>query len=136
MITLENRAGRLGTARFVPPLTVADAQGLAATVRRMITTQPGPVVFCCDLRQIPVLPPDVSEMLTQIMRSDNPRVERNGLIINGSSVLGLQAERMLREAGNPGRKAFRTKPEVLAWLNEVLTPAEQRELARFLDEGD
>jgi hypothetical protein len=69
-----------------------------------------------------------------MMRADNPAVERNALLVAPRTVMGLQLERMVREAGHPGRRVFRDAPSLLVWLGEVLTVEEHTELQRFLDE--
>jgi hypothetical protein len=93
------------------------------------------MIFCCDARKLPLFPPEVSDLLINVMRADNPRVLRNGLVAGPSSLFGLQIERMFREAGNPGRRSFRTRAELETWLGEVLKTPEMTRLKAFLDAG-
>jgi hypothetical protein len=50
-------------------------------------------------------------------------------------VFGLQVERVIRDANNPNRRAFRHGNELVAWLREVTTAAEQRQLEKFIRES-
>ena len=136
MMSLENRAGRLCEARFVHPCTVDETHALIASIRRIVAGSSARLVFCCDARRMAVFPPDVSELLTKVMRADNPHIEKNGLLFGDSSVFGLQIERMFREAGNPARRAFRARAELVAWIGETLSAGEKSRLAAFLDEGE
>jgi hypothetical protein len=71
------------------------------------------------------------------MRRDNPRVAANGVLV-GESNLGLfdQVEKVLREAKNPNRKVFRSRLDVAAFLDPLLTAAERDRREAFLDEGE
>ena len=60
-----------------------------------------------------------------MLKSDNPKVERSAVLIGNSSVFGLQLERMFREAGNPGRRVFRSVDTIVTWLDESLDEAER-----------
>jgi hypothetical protein len=135
MMTVERRVGRLCEARFVSPVTVAETHMLAERVRQIVGSASSALIFCCDARQLLLFPPEVSDLLTTLMRADNPRVERNGLVASATSVFMLQIERMFREAGNPGRRAFRERAALEAWLAQVLTVAERERMRAFLDEG-
>jgi hypothetical protein len=135
MMTVERHVGRLCEARFVDPATVEETHALIATIRQIFAATTGPMIFCCDARKLFLFPPEVSELLTTLMRADNPRVLRNGLVSGPSSVFGLQIERMFREAGNPGRRSFRGRAELETWLGEVLKPPEMARLRAFLDAG-
>jgi hypothetical protein len=136
MMTAQMRVGRLGEVRFAPPFAPGETDALAQSIRGLFTALgPRLIIFCCDLRPVQVFPPDVSDRLIEIMRSDNPKVERNGILIGESSVVGLQLERMVRDAGNPGRRVFRKLPQLLTWLGDVLTPAELQRVRDFLAEG-
>jgi hypothetical protein len=135
MMIVDRRVGRFGEARFVDPCTVDETHAFVASVRRILASAPGPMIFCSDARKVNVFPPEVSQLLTDMMRADNPRIERNALLVGQSSVFGLQIERMFREAQHPGRRAFRARPALEAWLEEALTGPERVRLAAFLAEG-
>ncbi len=134
MITVQNPVGRLCVARFVPPFDVAQVDKLAQEIRDILTRLPRPAIFCSDIRRTPIFPPDVSDRITAMLKSDNPKVERSAVIIGNSSLFGLQLERMFREAGNPGRRVFRTVEAITTWLDETLTPAERERVRAHLAE--
>jgi len=135
-MTIEHRVGRLCEARFASPFRPNELAPFITGVRRLLLEVGRPCIFCCDARRLLAFPPDISDGLTQMMRGDNPMVEKNGIISGGSSVFGMQIDRMFREAGNPGRRAFTKVAELEAWLAESLDPAERQRLAAFLAEGD
>ena len=124
--------GRLCVARFVPPFDVPQVDKLAQEIRQILLRLPRPAIFCSDLRTVQVFGPDVAERITAMLKSDNPRVERSAVVIGAGSVLGMQMERMFREAGNPGRRVFRTVEAIVAWLDEGLTPAERKDVRAHL----
>jgi hypothetical protein len=136
MMSMAKHVGRLCEARFVPPCTVEETEGLILNIRRVVAVTKEQLIFCCDGRQVPVFPPAVAELLTNVMRADNPHIDRNGILVSQTSIFGLQIERMFREAGNPARRTFRVRSELVTWLGETLSPAERTRLATFLDEGE
>ena len=70
------------------------------------------------------------------MRTDNPRVERNGVLGSEDALLTLQVQRLLVEAGGQDRrKVFTRATALLTWLSEVLEEPERARLGVFLDEG-
>ena len=136
MMTFLNHAGRLCEAYLTPPFTLDEAKALAGTVRKLITGLGKPAIVCADLRPVTVFPPDIADLVTDMMRSDNPRLERSAILIRDSSVFGLQIERMIRDAGSPMRRAFRVRAQLEKWLAEVLDPQEKERLKKFLDTGE
>jgi hypothetical protein len=132
VITVENPVGRLCVARFVPPFDVAQVDKLAQQIRQILTRLGRPAIFCSDIRRVQIFAPDVSDRITALLKSDNPGVERSAVVIGNSSVFGLQMERMFREAGNPGRRVFRTVDAIVTWLDEVLTPPERERIRAHL----
>jgi hypothetical protein len=82
-------------------------------------------IICADCRGIEVLSPAVSDALLETFKRDNPRLLRSALLLSpANAVFNLQVERLLREAGNPARRAFRAAEPLLSWLSEVLVPEE------------
>ncbi len=134
MITVANPVGRVCVARFVAPFDVEQVDTLAREIRDILVRLERPSIFCSDIRRAQIFPPEVADRITAMLRSDNPRVERSAVLIGASSVFGLQLERMFREAGNPGRRVFRTVEAITAWLDEVLSPLERESVRRHLVE--
>ncbi len=53
---------------------------------------------------------------------EEPRLMRTATLLNPDPVLGLQIQRMIREAGNPERRAFRDPEELGLNLTERIRP--------------
>ncbi len=124
--------GRLVELTVVYPVTVAEVQACATRVAALMTQIKGRVVIVGDIRNSPALHPDVAEAFGKLMRADNPRIERSALLVGEGAVLGLQVERMVREAKNPMRRMFRSAAAALTWLGEVTTVEERARLVEML----
>ena len=135
--TVATHVGRLIEVRVVPPLTMEDAVRFMQEVVRLTSLQTGKIVACTDLRTgTRTIDPDSIDLMAGIMRSENPRLERNALIVSAASAtFVLQMERMVKTAGTAQRRIFRTRKEAESWLGEVLSGAERGRLRTFLDEG-
>jgi hypothetical protein len=132
VLTVEIRVGRLAEAIFASPIDEPEADQFARRIGQIIRDAGRPLVFCSDLRKVRVFPPAVADRFIAMMRSDNPGVERNALLIAEGSVFSLQIERMLREGKHPGRRTFREEAPLVAYLDEVLDPPERARLRSFL----
>ena len=128
-----NPAGRLVTFRVVSPVDDANAANAAADLRKHVGAVEGRVVICTDLRDARVFSPGTTDIFVAQMKAGNPKLERSAILIGESSpTFILQLERMVREAASPDRKTFRKASELEAWLEPMLTPAEQSALHEFL----
>lgn len=134
MIRTADLASRLVGIYFEPPFSQADIAGFFQSLRGVFAARRS-LVFCSDLRQVSIFPPEISDRLVEMMRADNPFVERNAAIISSSSIFGLQVERMLREAANPARRSFRDTSSALKWLGETLDADELDAARGFLARG-
>ena len=132
MIAVTNDVGRLLHAVFVSPVSAEDLAGFAQTMQAHFKRSSQTFVAFTDLRKAGVLAPDVSANLVAVMRSDNPRIERNAMIIGEGATFGMQAERVVREANHKGRRVFRDPNDLAAWLSEVLGDAERTYLSGLL----
>ena len=134
--TVANHVGRLIEIRVVPPLPIEDATRFLQEVVRLTAVQPGKIVAVTDLRTgLRTVDPNSIDFIAAIMRSENPKLERNALILSSMSpTFALQMERMVKTAGAVQRRIFKTRGEAEAWLGEVLTGAERARLRAFLDE--
>jgi hypothetical protein len=135
--TAANQVGRLIEVRVVPPLTLEEATRFMQEVVRLTSLHTGKIVACTDLRTgTRTVDPNTIDFLAGIMRAENPRLERNALVVTpAAATFMLQMERMVKTAGTPVRRIFRTRGEAEAWLGEVLTGAERARVRVFLDEG-
>jgi len=135
-LVLGNHVGRLFEMRILPPVTMEETTRFLQDIVRLTTAQPAKIVACTDLRgAVRTTDPDTIDFIAGILRSENPRLERNALIVSAASpTFTLQMERMVKISGTAQRRIFKTRSEAENWLGEVLTGAERARLRTFLDE--
>lgn len=138
MITVECHVGVLVELRFDGPATVAEVDGMtsatSALVTELWTRHSRRVVICTDLRATQLFAPEVADRIIDLMRGDNPKVERNGVLGNASAILTLQVQRLLIEARSPGRRRiFTEQGDLSRWLDEILAADESVRLHQFLE---
>ena len=122
---VECRVGRLIEIRLEWLNEVGDVLKIEEALRQAFTQIGAAAIICADCRGIEVLSPAVSDALLETFKRDNPRLLRSALLLSpANAVFNLQIERLLREASNPGRRAFRAAELLLTWLGEVLAPDE------------
>lgn len=137
MITVECHSGVLIELRFDGAPTLDDVERFktetAALVTRLSAEHGRRVTLCTDLRRTELFAPEVASRIIDLMRGDNPRVDRNGVLGSESALLTLQVQRLLIEAGSPGRRRIFTNPGTLiAWLDDALIEDERSRLRSFL----
>jgi hypothetical protein len=131
--SIENHVGRLIEARLATPFTAAEVEACISTIRMTIMGISQKVVFTVDTTGVDVLPPESADKFLAMMRADNPRVERTGYLLPPTSaIVGLQLERMIRDARSPARRTFRNPAHMEVWLSEVLNAREQEQLRKFM----
>jgi hypothetical protein len=133
MHTVENVAGRLVEVRVATPLTMEEVQQFVREHQTVANRIPEKYIGVVDLLHADVFPADVAQRLIQLLSAMADRVERSAFLIGESAVLALQVERVIRNAANPNRKAFRDPQQLRQWLEEILTRTERSRLAEFLD---
>ena len=137
MLSIENHVGRLVESRIIPPLFDAEIDRYdirrGKTIRTVLESHPR-FINCSDLRQLKILSSLHSKRFIEILRGNNPSLERAAFLIS-TKTLNLQVMRVIRESGNPNRRHFEDVDEMCAWLGEVLTPEEQERLQQFLNEA-
>jgi hypothetical protein len=127
------KVGRLVEARLYLPRAPQQIADFADALRRTFLSLRGSCVICADWRSSNLLAPPVADRLVDLLRRGNPHVERSAVLLpSENAVFSLQVERVIREAGNHARRAFRNPHAMRAWLSEVLAPAEIRRLDEFL----
>ena len=131
-----NHVGRLLEVRVAPPVTLEETTRFLQEIVRLASAQPAKIVACTDLRgSSRAADPDLIDFIAGVIRSENPRLERNALIVPiVSPTFALQMERLVKAAGTAQRRIFKTRQEAESWLGEVLTGAERARLRTFLDE--
>lgn len=133
MHTVQNVTGRLVEVRVATPLTLEEIQQFIREHQTAISRIPERYVGVVDLLHADIFPADVTQRLIQLLSVMADRVERSAFLIGESAVLSLQIERVIRNAANPNRRAFRDPDQLSRWLGEILTPAEISRLDQFLD---
>lgn len=131
MYALEHRVGRLFEIRIWSPVSLEEATAWGRDHNAIVDAMKGPYVCFVDLVDATVFPPDVVDAYVRVMKSE-PSLIRTGTLLNPDPVLGLQIQRMIREANNPNRRAFRDPAALASWLGEVLTVQERIRLAAVL----
>jgi hypothetical protein len=124
---------RLVTLRVVSPVDDQEAGDVFQGVRRAVGSLATQVVICTDLTEARTFSPPIAARFTELMRADNPKVERSGfLLAQDAATFSLQLERMIRESKNPHRRTFTDAAELERWLAPLLTVEERSHLRSFL----
>ena len=133
MYRVERHVGRLVEIRIWSPVSIEEAVVWGRDHDAVVASVGGPYVCVVDLVGATVFPPDVVGRYVETMRSEH-RLIRTATLLSPSPTLGLQIQRMIREANHPERRAFRDAGELATWLGEVLTADERARLAALLSE--
>jgi hypothetical protein len=133
MFTFANHVGRLIEVR-IDSLERDELPLFRARLAEHLQRVHGRFVACCDLRRAIAFTPEVEQWLIQLLRTDNPNIERNGLLVGRKGSFAMQVLRILTDAENRARRAFQERPPLEAFLDEVLTPDERQVMRRFLGE--
>lgn len=132
MYHVANRVGRLLEVKLASPLSLEDVQQFAQQHVAITRKMAGTYVGVANLLEASVFLPEVAEALTRMLSGVAAQVERSAMLIGESAIFAMQVERVIRNANSPNRRTFRDAGQLVAWLSEVLTPAEQRQLEQFL----
>jgi hypothetical protein len=138
--TLERNAGRLVEITFWGALSLADVQALRTRLWTVLSQLEGRAVIWADLRFTARFSPEVADKLIEMLRVDNPKVERSAYPIGASAAFAVQVERIVAEAAAGAgkiatRRTFRDLVSAGTWLKEVLTLSAERERIDHLIAG-
>jgi|GEM_PF-1930290 len=137
MMCVRHEVGRLAEVLYRPPLSIEQLSAFVADVRRVVERASTPLVFVCDWRPVDGFDETFTDTIVWTMRRDNPRILANGVLVSASNVrLFDQVDRLLREAKNPARRVFKSRAEVVAFLDPHLSDDERRRRDQFLDENE
>lgn len=129
---IETPVGRLVVAKWSGFRKAEEAE----TYRQAIMTaidRIAPAVMCADWREADVVPAPVSQILLAMLSGSQTRLVRSAILLTiEHATFGLQAERLVREAGHAARRTFRNPDTMLSWLGEIITPAELEAATAFL----
>ena len=133
MYSIQCRVGGLVEIRIWSPVSLEEVEPWSREHDAVIHGIPGPYVCFVDLADATVFPPDVVDGYVATMKNE-PRLRRTATLLAESPTLGLQIQRMIREANHPERRSFRDPDALEDWLGEVLSPAEKARLKLLLGE--
>jgi hypothetical protein len=108
--------------------TVDDVDHMIRMIREAIARVPSAqqAVVAADWRPCTVMTPETADRAHVMLSANNPRVARSGILtLPDQPTAVLQVMRLVRESHHPQRRMFTSPPEMLAWLAEVLEPAER-----------
>ena len=134
MYRVENPVPRVALFHLVPPVPTEEARRAAAALQAVIKSiAPRKTVICTDVRAASAWPSETIDVFIQMMRGDNPLLERSGILYTEGGSMGLQILRIIREAGLQERR-FGThyREDLVRWFGEVLEPGELGHVRRFL----
>jgi hypothetical protein len=135
MYKVEHRVGRLFEARVFALATPTDVDLYTGEFTPQLLGSVSKPVLCADHRPVHIYTPKIADMLVELFKTMNARWDRVAILVAPSNAtLALQLQRIVRESGNPARRVFFEPPQVIDFLQEVLTPAELARLTSFLSE--
>ena len=133
MVRVERNVGRLIEGAVATPIDIAEAESAVQRIRLTVLSAPARAICCIDATGLTLLPSQVSETFVALFTRDNPRIECSAFLLSRrASGVGLQLDRMLREAGHPARRSFDDRDTMSAWLDTMLTAEERAQLRVFL----
>ena len=135
MYTIENRVGRFVEIRVESPVTEEELARFHDMLAKVIKPIKGQIATCTDLAGATVFLQPVAARWIEIIKQENPIVERNAILVGEGAVFSMQVERIIRQAGFKNRKAFLAPAVLTAWLGEILTARERARLEQFLQDG-
>jgi hypothetical protein len=119
------KVGRLIEARLEWLNEPSEVLQVQEAMHQAFTQAGAGAIICADWRGVEVLSPAVGDALIEMLKRGNKRLERSAVLLTpANAIFNLQVERLLREAANPARRAFRAPELLVAWLGEVLRPDE------------
>lgn len=134
--TCEVHVGRLLEIRVSKGYeTAQDVEDMISMIKQAVQGLPDDVkhVTVADWRACKVLTEAACIEATRMFNTTNPRTERSALLCNDSSPTAVwQFVRLITSASNSQRRLFTSVDEMVAWVSEVLDPAERKRLQQFL----
>lgn len=98
-----------------------------------LTSQPERAVICADWSRGSLVSPESADVFYGMLTTRNDRIERSAILISGGKkVFDLQVERLVKQAAHPNRRTFRDVDAQLAYLAELLPPADIARARAFL----
>src|SRR4051812_16593396 len=135
MFSVNVKVGRLLEIRLVAPVTLQDIDvGSAKLTELLLKHHPNKLIGVGDFSHATIFPQEVATRVLDVLKSDNQRLERSGILVSQSAIFSLQVERLRAPGENITRRAFRDPYDLKAFLGKLLTHEEHARLAHFLSE--
>ena len=134
MFSIEVKVGRLLEIRLMAPVTIQDIELGSQRLVQIFRQHPGKLVGVGDFSKATVFSPEVADRMIEVMKTDNPGLERSGILVSESAIFSLQLERLISHAANPRRRCFRDPFELKAFVGGILNHEEHLRLAQFFAE--
>jgi hypothetical protein len=91
------------------------------------------VVIAADWRGCQQIAPSAMHGVGSILKDFNNHIERSAVLAAPTaSVSVTQFLDVIRKGGHPARRLYLDPKEMMTWLDQLLTPAEQERLRRFV----
>ncbi|CAN5446191.1 hypothetical protein BH09MYX1_BH09MYX1_04530 [soil metagenome] len=129
--SIERSVGRLVEIRIWSPVSIEETIAWQRAHDDVIAAIGGPYVCLVDLVDATVFPQEVVDAYVATMKNE-PLLIRTATLLNQSPTLGMQIQRMIKEADHPDRRVFRDAGELAEWLDKVLDDRERERLNRVL----
>ncbi len=116
--------------------TVDDVNAIFAQIGAAMVKLPpnSQHIVVADWRRCPIMSPEAAEHMSSSIAQSNPSLLRSAVLIQSAAPTAvLQFARVVRDTNHPHRQAFRSVVELVAWLDQVMTPEESRRLRDFLE---
>lgn len=128
-----NPTADLVIIRSIGPLSLDDAHGLAKKMSSLFLAGKRDFCACVDLRRCGVVSAPIADFFVELLRRDNPLIKASAFLLSPADItLGMQAQRMIREANNPRRQSFHDIEALYLWLSGSLSPDAQKALRDYL----
>jgi hypothetical protein len=118
--------------------SVGDVDAMIAAIARTIEALPDEVqvVVAADWRACSLFTPEVAQRVTEMLTHNSDRIERSGILHDASQPTSvLQVFRLIKEAHvlDARRRIFTSKPDMFAFLSELLDDRERERLRALLE---
>jgi len=138
MTAIQRHVGRLIEIDFPAEVDMPFTSSFAADAVAIVTdiAKAGQrAVSVADMSKTKVMPADAIRPLADMLKADNPAIERTAIVIGSDPLVDLQIWRLLSDADSDARRSFTNPDDALRWLHEVVSdPAEQERLQAFFSE--
>ena len=130
--TVERVVGHLVEMRVNRFDSTDEVKRFSDAIIKMGSATPD-AVFLVDLRTPVIFTQPVASAVIEMMTRANRVRRKTAMLLAGQhAVFGMQLARLVRQVGDPKRQTFTDPVELLAWLSDTLTEAEQKRATVFI----